>query len=109
MNKATLKYDRRYVGTKESLAFGIANGGQVMSFSLITSYLTYFFVNVFNIDPKIVAGMLFVEGIWDTVNDPLMGTVVDRTRTRYGKLRPIYWAFPYPWLYRFSSFSWDRL
>ncbi|NLP48570.1 MAG: hypothetical protein GX345_06470 [Clostridiales bacterium] len=96
MNKATLKYDRRYVGTKESLAFGIANGGQVMSFSLITSYLTYFFVNVFNIDPKIVAGMLFVEGIWDTVNDPLMGTVVDRTRTRYGKLRPYLLGVPLP-------------
>ncbi|HOO26725.1 MAG TPA: MFS transporter, partial [Clostridiales bacterium] len=96
MSSSSLDTGRRYVGTKETLAFGVANGGQVMSFSLITSYLTYFFVNVFNIDPKIVAGMLFIEGIWDTLNDPLMGTVVDRTRTRFGKLRPYLLGIPLP-------------
>ena len=96
MSSSSLVTDRRYVGTKETLAFGVANGGQVMSFSLITSYLTYFFVNVFNVDPKIVAGMLFFEGIWDTVNDSLMGTIVDRTRTRFGKLRPYLLGIPFP-------------
>ena len=88
MGQGIIDSNRRYVGTKENLVFGIANGGQVMSFTLITSYLTYFYVNIFNIDPKIVATMLFLEGIWDTLNDPLMGTIVDRTRTRAGKLRP---------------------
>lgn len=87
---------RRFVGTKENLIFGIANGGQCLSYSLLVSYITYFFVNIFNIDPAIVATMLFFQGIWDTVNDPIMGTVVDKTRTRLGKLRPFLLGMPFP-------------
>ncbi len=79
---------KRYVGVKEMLVYGIANGGQTMSYTFLSSYLTYFFVNVFNIEPGAVATMIFVLGIWDTVNDPIMGSIIDRTRSRYGKLRP---------------------
>ena len=96
MEQERIDTNRRYVGIKENLVFGVANGGQVLSFSLLVSYLTYFYVNVFNIDPKIVATMIFLEGIWDTFNDPLMGTVVDRTRTRFGKLRPYLLGVPIP-------------
>ena len=35
---------RRFVGTRETLIYGIANSGQVMTASLITGYLTYFYV-----------------------------------------------------------------
>ncbi len=38
---------RRFVGTRETLIYGIANSGQVMTASLITGYLTYFYVNIF--------------------------------------------------------------
>lgn len=96
MEQRIIDSSRRYVGTKENVIFGIANGGQCLSFSVLTSYLTYFYVNIFNISPKIVATMLFLEGIWDTLNDPLMGTIVDRTRTRAGKLRPYLLGVPIP-------------
>lgn len=86
----------RYVTPKENLIYGIANGGQCMSYTFLCSYITYFFVNVFNIDAKIVSLMLFIEGIWDTVNDPLMGSLVDKTRTRYGKFRPYLMTVPIP-------------
>ncbi len=96
MEKTIVNTNRRFVGIKESTIFGVANGGQVMSFTLITSYLTYFYVNIFNVDPKIVATLLFLEGIWDTFNDPLMGSIVDKTRTRWGKLRPFLLGVPAP-------------
>ena len=67
-----------------------------MSYSFLCSYITYFFVNVFNIDPTIISLMLFIEGMWDTVNDPLMGSVVDKTRTRFGKFRPYLMTVPVP-------------
>ena len=88
--------NRRYVGVKENLAYGVACGGQNMSYTFMASYLTYFFVNVFGIDPAIVATMLFIEGIWDAVNDPIMGSIVDKTRTRFGKLRPYLLVIPIP-------------
>lgn len=75
-----------YVSKRESAAFALANGGQVLSYSLVTMYLMYFYINVFNIDERIVSAMLFVEGIWDIINNPLMGIVVDKTRTKNGKM-----------------------
>lgn len=96
MGQSSLDSNRRYVGTKENVIYGIANGGQCLSYSFLTAYITYFFVNVFNVDAKIVAAMLFAEGVWDAINDPLMGTVVDKTRTRFGKLRPFLMGVPIP-------------
>lgn len=87
---------KRYIGVKEMLIYGIANGGQTMSYTFLSSYLTYFFVNVFNIEPGAVATMIFVLGIWDTINDPIMGSVIDKTRSRYGKLRPYLFLVPIP-------------
>ena len=88
--------ERTYVSPKEFIIYGVANGGQCMSWNIVTGYITYFFVNIFNIDARIVSVMLFIEGIWDTINDPLMGSIIDRTRTRYGKLRPYLLAVPVP-------------
>lgn len=87
---------RRYASDREMIIYGVANGGQCMSYNTLTGYLSYFFVNVFNIDARIVSTMLFLEGIWDAVNDPLMGTLVDKTRTRWGKLRPYLLGVPIP-------------
>ena len=93
---ATRSYTRKYTRRREVIAYGFAGCGENMSYSMVTSYITYFFVNVFNIDPRIVSGMLFVEGLWDTINDPLMGALVDKTRTRWGKLRPYLLGVPIP-------------
>lgn len=88
--------NKRYVTPRENLIYGVANGGQCMSYTFLTSYISYFFVNVFNIDAKIVASMLFITGIWDAINDPLMGSIIDKTRTRHGKLKPYLLGVPIP-------------
>lgn len=87
----------RYVGVKENLAYGFANAGQVFGYNLVAGgYLSLFFTKVFEIPTGAVATMIFVLGIWDTINDPIMGGVIDRTRTRYGKLRPYLLFVPIP-------------
>lgn len=89
--------DIRYVGVKENIAYGVANAGQVFGYNLFAgSFLSMFFVKVFGIPSQAVATMIFVLGIWDTINDPLMGGIIDRTRTRYGKLRPYLLIVPIP-------------
>lgn len=87
----------RYVGVKENLAYGFANAGQVFGYNLVAGgYLSLFFTKVFEIPPRAVATMILVLGIWDTINDPIMGGIIDRTRTRYGKLRPYLLFVPIP-------------
>ncbi len=88
---------KRYVSPRETLAYGFANSGQVFGYNLVAGgYLSMFFTKVFEIPPAAVSTMILFLGIWDTVNDPLMGAVVDKTRTRYGKLRPYLLFVPLP-------------
>lgn len=58
----------------------------------ITYYRTLYFVNVLKIDMTYVTLILTLIGIYDILNDPLMGIIYDKTRTRWGKARP-YIAF----------------
>jgi len=86
----------RYVGRRETAAYGIANGGFVVNRNIISAYMNYYLINVFRVNSNAVASMYLLEGIWDIVNDPLTGVLVDRTRTRWGKLRPYLLAVPLP-------------
>ena len=91
------KGDIRYVGVKETFLYGISNAGQCFGYNIIAgSYLSLFFVKIFGIPAEIVGTMMLVLGLWDTINDPLMGSIIDRTRTRYGKLRPCLFIVPIP-------------
>lgn len=87
--------EKRYVGVKENLAYGFANAGQVFGYNL-NGYLSLFFTKVFCIPQNAVSKMILFLGIWDTINDPLMGGIIDKTRTRYGKLRPYLLIVPIP-------------
>ena len=87
----------RYVGVKENLAYGFANAGQVFGYNLVAGgYLSLFFTKVFGIPATAVSTMILFLGIWDAINDPLMGSIIDKTRTRYGKLRPFLILVPLP-------------
>ncbi len=82
------KKEKRYVGVKETLIYGIANGGQCIGYNMMTAQRSFFLVSVFGVPEVVVSTMLAVMAFWDAFNDPLMGAVVDKTRTRFGKLRP---------------------
>lgn len=60
-------------------------------------YRTLYFVNVLKIDMVYVTVILSLIGIYDMLNNPLMGAIYDRTRTRWGKARPyiVFGAIPY--------------
>ena len=89
--------EKRYVGYGEALAYGLAAGGK----SFVTTptqsgYLSLFFTKVFGLPAGAVSFMMLLSGLWDAVNDPLIGSVVDKTRTGYGKLRPWRILMPLP-------------
>ena len=83
---------------KEGWSYSIAGIGQNFICTVIGSYLTVFMTDAlgFNIDMKVgalsgvtaVAILMLVARLFDAFNDPIMGSIVDRTRTKYGKCRP---------------------
>lgn len=95
MQKKCLE-EPRLVGRGEIAAYSAAGGGQNLSYALVTGYLMYFYINVFHIDPRYVSLMLFLEGIWDVINNPLAGVLIDRTRTKHGKMVPYLRTLTFP-------------
>ncbi len=80
--------DQTVVSTKEKLAYGFGCFGQNMLYNLMANFLLFFYTDIFGILPFAAGTILLVARLWDAINDPLMGMIADRTRSRYGKFRP---------------------
>ncbi len=81
----------------EKIGFGLGDTASNLFFQTFMLFLLYFYTDVYGISAGVAGTMFLVTRIWDSINDPLMGIIGDRTRTRWGKFRPyILWlAIPY--------------
>lgn len=69
--------------------------------TFIGSYLTIFYTDIVGLAPAAAAAIMLIARIWDAVNDPMMGAIAERTRSKWGRFRP-YIAFGSPLLAIFS-------
>ena len=54
---------------------------------MTSAFSMFFYTDICGMDPKIVATIILIAKIWDFINDPMMGALVDRTRSKEGKCR----------------------
>ena len=82
---------------KEKIAYASGDFASNLSFHVINVFLMVYLTDVFGLNAAAVGLMLFVGGIWDAINDPMMGAIADRTNTTSGKYRPYlkWFAIPY--------------
>ena len=73
---------------REKMFFGMGSIGKDMVYGLLATYFMLFCTDVDHLAPGFVGILLFVARIVDAFCDPLMGTIVDNTRTKIGKFRP---------------------
>ena len=73
---------------KASLGYAIGDLGINLYFISTLTYLLYFYTDVLGISAAAAAGVFLVARLVDAVTDPLMGAIAERTRTRWGRLRP---------------------
>ncbi len=67
-------------------ALGIA--GQNVLYNFMSIYIMFYFTDLLGIANESATAIVFIASIWDAVNDPAMGLIVDKTKTRIGKFRP---------------------
>lgn len=80
--------EKKYVPKKELTSFCIAGMGQGMIYALMSSYISDYYLNVLQLAPMFVLLLMLLARVWDAINDPMMGMIVDRTQTKKGKMRP---------------------
>ncbi len=81
---------------KEGIAFSLAGFGQNLICTIVGSYLTVFMTDAIGYPALWVAFLMLFARIFDAMNDPIMGSIVDRTRTKWGKCRPYLKWMPIP-------------
>lgn len=88
--------EKKYIGKKEYWTYAVAAGGQGMIYAIMSSYISDFYLNVMGLNAIFVMLLMLLARLWDAVNDPVMGIVVDRYTTKWGKYRPYVLFTPIP-------------
>lgn len=77
---------------KHKVGYALGDLGGCMTFALMGAYVTRYYVNVLKVDTVILATLLLIWNVWDAVNDPLMGALMDKMFAAHqnpkGKFRP---------------------
>ncbi len=79
---------------KERNMYLIGLAGQNMIYNIIATGMTFYFQSVIFIPAMAISIIMGIARIWDAINDPMMGTIVDRTRSKWGKCRPYLFFVP---------------
>ena len=73
---------------REMFGHAIAGFGQNLIFGLWSSYMLVFYTDIFGISAGTASIIMLLTRVWDGINDPMMGSIADHTRTRWGRYRP---------------------
>ncbi len=75
----------------KKISFAFGDMGCNFSWSLTSSFLMIFYTDVFMISAASVSVLMLISRLWDAINDPMIGIMADRTKTKWGRYRP--WLF----------------
>lgn len=94
------------VSIKNLFGYGLGEVGCQLSWYMINSYLNIFYTDIVGLSGAAISAIVLIARIWDTINDPMMGQIADRTRTRWGRFRPwLMFAPPFLALFNVLTFT----
>lgn len=96
-NSANDLANKKYLKKRDYIFFSLAQFASSAVTGLVQGYLLFFYTVCVGISPAAVGTMFLVSKIFDGLNDPIMGVIVDRTRTKWGKMRPYLFGAAIPW------------
>ncbi len=81
----------------ERISYGLSDAADNLVFQVMTTYLLFFYTDVYGLTPGAVAILFIVARVADVIESPLIGLMIDHTHSRYGKSRPffLWYALPY--------------
>ncbi|MDN6967558.1 MFS transporter [Oenococcus sp. UCMA 17063] len=81
----------------ERISYGLSDAADNLVFQMLTTYLLFFYTDVYGLQASSVAILFLVARIADVAESLIIGLMIDRTHSRFGKSRPFFmwYAFPY--------------
>lgn len=76
------------LSAKEKFSYGLGAVGKDMVYMLSASYILYYYQDILGVSAIAMGIILMVARVFDAFNDPIMGVIVAKTRTKWGKFRP---------------------
>lgn len=73
---------------KEKASYGLGAVGKDMVYMLSASYILYYYQDILGVSAIAMGMILMAARVFDAFNDPVMGVIVAKTRTKWGKFRP---------------------
>ncbi len=96
----------KQVGPKLAVGYAMGEVGCQMSWYMINNYLTLFYTDIVGLSASAISFIMLIARVWDAVNDPMMGSIADRTNTKWGRFRPyLYFAPPFLAIFNILTFT----
>ncbi len=96
----------RPLSRRTKLLYGCGDTGFSLTLTIVGTYFAIFLTDVVGLSPGLAAAAIFIGRSWDYINDPLMGHISDRTRTRWGRRRPFLLFGALPFAFTFALLWW---
>ncbi|WP_293954232.1 MULTISPECIES: MFS transporter [unclassified Sphingobacterium] len=92
-----MRIENEKISLREKIGYGLGDAASSMFWKLFGMYLMFFYTDIFGMEAKAVGTMFLITRVWDSLFDPIIGVLADRTRSRWGKFRPfiLYVAIPF--------------
>lgn len=84
-----------YTG-KELTGYLVGLAGQNIIYNIIAGGLQYYWQSIIFLPAMAISVIFFIARVWDAINDPMMGSIVDHTRSKWGKCKPYLMVVPIP-------------
>ncbi|WP_095175695.1 MULTISPECIES: MFS transporter [Blautia] len=85
--KQKMKKEKNMASNIEVLGHALGGVGQNTVYALWSGFITAFYTDVFGMNPAVMAAIFLFARIWDGINDPMMGILADRSKSRFGRYR----------------------
>lgn len=83
-----MKKDKKKLSTFEVLAYAFTSPASTLGFIMVSSYISAFWTDTVGIPMAVVGTIFLVARVFDGVSDVIMGGIIDKTNTKYGKAKP---------------------
>jgi GPH family glycoside/pentoside/hexuronide:cation symporter len=86
---------------RDKWMYGVGDVGFSLTYTIIAAYFAIFLTDVVGLAPAVAAAAIFIGRSSDYINDPIIGYISDRTRSRWGRRRPflLFGAIPFALVY----------